>query len=112
MSVLKELGFVNEGVIDGVFEVSDLREAADGKLMSFDVVPDRLDARLLGAVPREVNQLDVGRGQEWLGRHDGLAGMDRVIVQSNHQGALTSPVRRGVNRTAGDVPEEGHQALG
>ena len=33
MGVLKVLGFAGEGVVDGVFEVGHLREAADGDLM-------------------------------------------------------------------------------
>ena len=37
---------MSESVINGVFEVSDPLEAADGDLMLFDIVPDRLDARL------------------------------------------------------------------
>jgi hypothetical protein len=55
-------GFVSEGVIDRVFEVSHLREAAEGELMLFDIVPDRRAARLLGAGPRQVDHVDVGRG--------------------------------------------------
>ena len=42
--MLKLLGFAGEGVIDRVFEVGHPREAADGDLMLFDIVPDRLDA--------------------------------------------------------------------
>jgi len=45
------VGFAREGGIDRVFEVGDLGEAADRDLMLFDIVPDRFDARLLGARP-------------------------------------------------------------
>jgi hypothetical protein len=44
MGVLKVLGLASEGVIDRVFEVGHLLEAAHGDLMLFDIVPDRFDA--------------------------------------------------------------------
>src|SRR5262249_38184981 len=50
---------------------------ADGDLLLFHVVPDRLDARLLRAVPCQGDQLDGGRRLQGLGRAEGLAGVDR-----------------------------------
>ena len=61
MGLLQELGFAGQGVVDRLFEGGHLRETANGNLMLFDVVPDRLDTRLLRTVPRQVDQLDVGR---------------------------------------------------
>src|SRR5919197_5362456 len=111
MGVRKVLGFVSEGVIDRVFEVSYPLEAADGDLMLFDIVPDRLDARLLGAVSRQVDQLDIGRSQLGLCCEDSLAGVDRVVVQGDPRGTRPPPVGRRIRRASGDLPEEGHQAL-
>lgn len=47
MSVLKELGFVGEGVVDRVFEVGHMLKTADGDVMRFDVVPDGFMAPML-----------------------------------------------------------------
>jgi hypothetical protein len=54
MGVLTVLGFAGERSVDRVFEVGHLLEATDGEVLLFDVVPDRLAARLLRAVPRQV----------------------------------------------------------
>ncbi len=43
-------------------------------MMLFDVVPDGLDLRLLGAVARQVEQVHVGRRQEGLRLLDGRPG--------------------------------------
>jgi len=99
MGVLKEVGFAGEGVVNRVLEVGHLREAADGDVMLLDVVPDRLDVRLLRTVPRQVDQLDIGRSQEGLGGDDGLAGMHRVVIQRDHQGPRPLPRGRGVYGT-------------
>lgn len=50
VGLLQVLGFAGEGIIDRCFEVGHLRERAHGDLMLFDVMPDRLDARLLRAM--------------------------------------------------------------
>jgi len=55
MGVLKVVGFAGEGVIDRVYEGVHPLEAADGDVMLLDIVPDRLDARLRGAVPGQVD---------------------------------------------------------
>jgi len=75
MGQLKLVGSLREGVVERAFEVGHLREATDGDLMLFDIIPDGFDARLRGAVPRQVDQLHVGRRQVGLGGEDALAGV-------------------------------------
>src|SRR5436305_15110512 len=86
MGLLKLLSFAGERVIDRVFEIGHLLEAAYGQLMLFEIVPDRFDARLLGTVPRQVDQMHVGRRQLGPRLRESLARVDGVVVQRAHQG--------------------------
>ncbi len=111
MDVLKLLGCAGEGVVHRVFEVSDLREAADREVMLLDVIPERFDLRLFGAIAGEVDQVNVGSRQQGSRGGDGLARVDGVIVQRYDQWALASPVGRSLSGASGAVPQEGQQAL-
>src|SRR5205807_9746228 len=86
MGLLKLLSFAGERVVDRVFEIGHLLEAAYGQLMLFEIVPDRFDARLLGTVPRQVDQMHVGRRQLGPRLGESLARVDGVVVQRDHQG--------------------------
>ena len=61
----KTLSFAGDDALARTFGVGHLRVAADRELMRCDSVPDRFDARLLGAVARQVDERDVG-GLCWL----------------------------------------------
>src|SRR2546423_1167387 len=111
MGLLKLLSFAGERVVDRVFEIGHLLEAAYGQLMLFEIVPDRFDARLLGTVPRQVDQMHVGRRQLGPRLGDSLARVDGVVVQCDHQGTPPLPVGRGCRWASRYLPQEGHQAL-
>jgi len=75
--------------------------------MRFDIVPDRLDARLRGAGPRQVDPRAGGGGQRGLCRDDDLAGLDGVVVQGARQGTRPPPGRRCRGGASGARPQDG-----
>ena len=92
MGLLQLRSFAGERVVDRVFEIGHLLEAAYGQLLLFESGPDRFDARLLGTGPRQVDQMPVGRRQRGPRLRESLARVDGVVVQRDQQGTHPLPV--------------------
>src|SRR5215211_251842 len=87
-------GAVGQGRFDGGLEGGVGGVAALGEVLVLDLAPDGFDRVELGAVGRQVAEGDAGLRQRRDGVLDGLAVVDRVVVQDDEAGAPRGAARR------------------